>query len=161
MDCSRRRVLACIACASDRCNAIDTLRGNHVQNKLIEGIDPAHSLDADVAHSTKNRSELSDNALYVSRKKGTNFVVTARSRYIRRVSFLRFASVAATRSFLAARSTKSRRVGSATIMSTKVWPIAASEITMSTRPPRLLGADEGRKPVRSRFACWRDSRMMW
>ena len=25
MDCSRRRVLACIACASDRYNAIDTL----------------------------------------------------------------------------------------------------------------------------------------
>ena len=25
MDCPRRRVLVCIACASDRCNAIDTL----------------------------------------------------------------------------------------------------------------------------------------
>ena len=40
MDCSRRRVLACIACASDHGNAIDTLYGNHVHNKLMEGPDP-------------------------------------------------------------------------------------------------------------------------
>ena len=59
MDCSIRRVLACIACASDRCNAIETLRRNHVHIKLIEGPDPAPSLDAHVAHSTKNRSDLS------------------------------------------------------------------------------------------------------
>ena len=74
MDCSGRRVLACIACASDRCNAIDTLWRNHVHNKLIEGPDPAHSLDANLANPTKNRSDLSDNAPYVSRAKGTNFV---------------------------------------------------------------------------------------
>ena len=74
MDCSRRRVLAYIACASDHCNAIDTLSRNHVHNKLMEGPDPAHSLDVNVAHSTKNRSDLSDNASYVSRAKGTNFV---------------------------------------------------------------------------------------
>ena len=74
MDCSRRRVLACIACASDRCNAINTLCRNHVHNKLIEGPDSAHSLDANVTHSTKNRSDLSDKAPYVSRAKGTNFV---------------------------------------------------------------------------------------
>ena len=43
MDCSRRRVLACIACASDRCNAIDTLWRNHVHSKLMDGPDPAHS----------------------------------------------------------------------------------------------------------------------
>ena len=55
MDCSRRKALACIACASDRCNAINTLRRNHVHNKLMEGPDPAQSLDASVAHSTKNR----------------------------------------------------------------------------------------------------------
>ena len=54
MDCSRRRVLACIACASDRCNAIDTIRRNHVHNKLMEGLDHAHSLDANVADSTKS-----------------------------------------------------------------------------------------------------------
>ena len=70
MDCSRRRVLACIACASERCNAIDTLCRNHVLNKLTKGLDPTHSLDANVAHSTKNRSDLSDNAPYVSRAKG-------------------------------------------------------------------------------------------
>ena len=64
MDCSRRRILACIACASERCNAIDTLCRNHVHNKLTEGPEPAHSLDADVAHSTKNRSDLSDKAPY-------------------------------------------------------------------------------------------------
>ena len=58
MACSRRRILACIACVSERCNAIDTLCRNHVHNKLTEGPDPAHSLDADVAHSTKNRSDL-------------------------------------------------------------------------------------------------------
>ena len=40
MDCSRPartrrgRVLACIACASDRCNAIATLCQNHVHNKI-------------------------------------------------------------------------------------------------------------------------------
>ena len=69
MDCSRRRVLACIACVSDRCNAIDTLRRNHVHNKLMEGPHLAHSLDANVAHCIKNRSDLSDNAPYVSRAK--------------------------------------------------------------------------------------------
>ena len=57
MDCSRRRVLACIARANGRCNAIDTnvsnLCRNHVHNKVMEGPDPAHSLDANVAHSTK------------------------------------------------------------------------------------------------------------
>ena len=63
MDCSRRRVLACIACASDRCNAIHTLSRNHVHNKLMEGPNPPHFLDANVAHSAKNRSDLSNNAL--------------------------------------------------------------------------------------------------
>ena len=63
MDCSRRRVLECIACASERCNAIDTLCRNHVHNKLTEAPEPAHSRDADVAHSTKNRSDLSDKAM--------------------------------------------------------------------------------------------------
>ena len=58
MDCSRRRVLACITFASDRCNAIDTLLRNHVHYKLMEGPSPAHSLDANIAHSTKNRSDL-------------------------------------------------------------------------------------------------------
>ena len=43
-------VIACIACASDRCNAIETLGRNHVHNKLIQGLDLAHSLDANVAH---------------------------------------------------------------------------------------------------------------
>ena len=69
MDCSGRTVLECIACASNRCNAIDTLRRNHVHNKLMEVPDPTHSLD--VAHSTENRSDLSDNAPYVSRAKDT------------------------------------------------------------------------------------------
>ena len=36
----------------------------------MEGPDPAHSLDANVAHSTKIRSNLSDNAPYVSRAEG-------------------------------------------------------------------------------------------
>ena len=58
MDCSRHRVLACIACASDRCNAIETLRWNHGHNKLVEGPDSAHSLDANVAHSTKKHLSL-------------------------------------------------------------------------------------------------------
>ena len=80
MYCSRRRVLACAAYARDRCNGIDTLHRNHVHNKLTEGRDPAHSLDANVTHSTKNRSDLSDNASYVSRAKGTNFVPAARFR---------------------------------------------------------------------------------
>ena len=31
MDCSRHRVLACIACAGDHCNAINTLCRNHAQ----------------------------------------------------------------------------------------------------------------------------------
>ena len=44
MDCSRCRVLECIACASERCNAIDTLCRNHVRDKLTEGPEPAHSL---------------------------------------------------------------------------------------------------------------------
>ena len=106
MDCSTHRVLACIACASDRCNTIDTLLRNNVRNKLLEGPDPAHSLDANVAHSTKNRSDLSHNAQYVSRAKGTNFVPDARSRWC--LSFLRSAFVVATRSCIGACSTKSR-----------------------------------------------------
>ena len=44
MDCSRRRVLECIACASERCKAIDTLYRNHVHNKLMEGPNPAHKV---------------------------------------------------------------------------------------------------------------------
>ena len=51
MGCFRRGVLACIACASDYCNAIDTR--NCVHNKRMEGPNLAHSLDAYVAHSTK------------------------------------------------------------------------------------------------------------
>ena len=74
---------------------------------------------------------------------GTNFVQGKRSRNLG--SFLRSSFGAATRSCLASRSMESRRVGSATTMSTKVWPAGASEITTSTRPPRPLGADEGWK----------------
>ena len=80
MNCSRRRVLACIACASDRSNAIDTLRRHHVHNKLMEAPDPAHSRDANVAHSTKNRSDLSDNAPYIPRAKGTKIFPATRTR---------------------------------------------------------------------------------
>ena len=80
MDCSKRRVLACMACASDRCNAIDTLCRNHVHYKLMEGPDLAYSLDANVAHSTERRSDLSDNAPYISKAKGTNFVPAPRFR---------------------------------------------------------------------------------
>ena len=75
MYCSRRRVPTCIACASDRCNAIDTLCRNHVHNKLMKGLDPAHSLDANVAHSTEKSTYLLENAPYVSKAKGTNFIV--------------------------------------------------------------------------------------
>ena len=70
MACSKRRVLVCIACASEPCNAIDTLCRNHVHNKLTEGLDLAYSLDADVAPSTKYQS---DKAPYVSKAKDTNF----------------------------------------------------------------------------------------
>ena len=80
MDCSRRRVQACIACANDRCNAIDIPTRNHVHNKLIEGLDSAHSLDAKVVHSTKKRSNPSNNASYPSRAKGANLFPAARSR---------------------------------------------------------------------------------
>ena len=79
MDCSRRRALACIACASNRCNAIDTISRNHVHNKLTKGPDHKLSLDATVAHYTKNRSHLLENASYVSKAKSTNFALTARS----------------------------------------------------------------------------------
>ena len=46
-----RGVLARIACASDRRDAIDTLSRNHVHHELMEGPDPEHSLDANVAKS--------------------------------------------------------------------------------------------------------------
>ena len=46
MDFSRRRVLACIACDIDRCNAIGTFYRNHVHNELIGGPHLAHSMDA-------------------------------------------------------------------------------------------------------------------
>ena len=46
----------------------------------MEGLDLAHPLDANVAHSTENRSDPSDNAPYFSRAKGANFVLAARSR---------------------------------------------------------------------------------
>ena len=38
MDCSRCRVLACVSCASDRCNAIDTLYRNRGHIKLMESL---------------------------------------------------------------------------------------------------------------------------
>lgn len=50
---SRRKVLACLVCASDRCHAIDTLRWNHVNNKRMEGPNLATSLEANVANSTE------------------------------------------------------------------------------------------------------------
>ena len=62
MDCSRRRVLECIACASERCNAIDTLCRNHVHNKLTEGPEPAHSLDANVVELVCQGTETADSA---------------------------------------------------------------------------------------------------
>ena len=49
-----------MACASDRCSAIDTLKRNHVHNKLIQGPDLAHSIKATVTNLTKNRSDLPD-----------------------------------------------------------------------------------------------------
>lgn len=52
MDCSGRKVLACMEFATVHCNAIDTLSHNRVHNKLIEGPDPAQSLPANVAHPT-------------------------------------------------------------------------------------------------------------
>ena len=88
MDCSRRIVLECIACASERCNAIDTLSRNHVHNKLTEGPETAQSLDADVAHSTKNRSDLSDKTPYVSRAKCTNFVPASGLNGFSQVGFI-------------------------------------------------------------------------
>ena len=56
-----------------------------MHNKLMEGPEPADSLDANVAHSTENRSDLLDNAPYVSRAKGK----ISRSRWW--ISFLRSA----------------------------------------------------------------------
>ena len=50
MDCFRRRILACIACASNRCNAIETLYENHVRNKLVEGPD-LHTLYMLTSHT--------------------------------------------------------------------------------------------------------------
>ena len=73
IDCSRCRVLVCIACASDRCNAIDTLWRNHVHNKLMTGPEPEDSLDAKVAHWTKNRSDPSDNAPHRPKSKRHEF----------------------------------------------------------------------------------------
>ena len=55
MVCSRRRVLACIVCASDCRNALDTLSCNHAHNNLIEGPDCAHSLDANIARPINSR----------------------------------------------------------------------------------------------------------
>lgn len=60
MDFSRCRVLADVTCAGACCNAMDTPSRNHEHNKLIEGPDPPHCLEANVAHSTKSRSDLSD-----------------------------------------------------------------------------------------------------
>ena len=51
VDCSRSRVLTCIACANDGCIAIDNLSQNHVHNKLIKGTNRAHILEANVAHT--------------------------------------------------------------------------------------------------------------
>ena len=80
MDCSKRWVLARKTCATDRCNAIDTVSLNHEHNTLQETPDLAHSLEASVAHLTKNRSDLSDNAPYVSKAEGTNYYLGALSR---------------------------------------------------------------------------------
>lgn len=57
-----------MACANDHCNAIDTLY------MLVEGPHPAHPLETKYAHSNYQRSNLIDNALYVTRAKGTNIV---------------------------------------------------------------------------------------
>ena len=50
IDSSRRKNLAWMACASNRCNAIDNRWGNHVHNILVEGPDPAQPLEAKDAH---------------------------------------------------------------------------------------------------------------
>ena len=59
-DSSGRKNLACMACASERYNAIETRWRNHVHNILLDGPDAAQPLEAKDAHSTKNRSELAD-----------------------------------------------------------------------------------------------------
>ena len=41
IDSSRRKNLACTACTSDRCNAIETRWRNHVHNILLDGPDAA------------------------------------------------------------------------------------------------------------------------
>ena len=56
MDCPRRKVLACIAYASDRCYAIDTLDRNHLHNKLMEGPDPDQTMHRT---SQEQRSQIS------------------------------------------------------------------------------------------------------
>lgn len=54
IDRCRRELLACIACAKDRCNAIDTPSRNFVDNKLIGGPAIARCLKANVVHYTQN-----------------------------------------------------------------------------------------------------------
>ena len=46
-----------------------------MHNKQMEGPEPAHSLDANVALSTKNRSDLSDNAPYVNQNVNADWFV--------------------------------------------------------------------------------------
>ena len=88
---------------------------NHVHNILLDGPDAAQPLEAKDAHSVKNRSDLADKALHVSKANGMNIVPLVRFRYF--ASLRRSASVAATKSIRAARSTKSPRVGFGTTMS--------------------------------------------
>ena len=73
MDCYRLRVLACTACACDHWNAIDSLWVNHVYNKLIDGRDAAHSLDANVAHSTKKSIGLIGQCIVCLKSEGPIF----------------------------------------------------------------------------------------
>ena len=115
MDCSRCRVLACIACISDHCNAIDTLCRNHVHNKLVEGLHPPHPLEL-TSHTTQKRSGLSDNAPYSSKEEGTNFAIP-------RVGFLPSLRICVSDEILSGGALhQSRRVRPATAMSTKSVP---------------------------------------
>ena len=77
---SRHKNLAWMACANDLCNAVDTRWRNHVHNIVVEGPDPAQPLQDKDAHSTKNPSDLANDAPYVSKANSTNIVPLVRSR---------------------------------------------------------------------------------
>lgn len=131
-----------MACAGDRCNTIDSLTEpcshrplsritiSHILYMLALGTYPKNDRTYHTMHCMSQAHRHIDRAIAI----GGFFFTLHNFGGINIKCYSTFHRVA---------------MGRVSTMPIKVGPAAKSKITFSTRPPRPLGVDEGRKPLRS------------